>query len=71
MLYHRRTRKFSKGWQTIQIARIAPQFARIDRFLTHVKFSHAGKLFEFLSKIRKRVLNEGSGGLAPQNFENF
>ena len=68
---HRRTGKFSKGGQTIQIARIAPQTARIDQFLTHVKFLHAGKLLEFLSNIRNRVLNGGSGGLAPQNLEKF
>ena len=29
---HRRTGKFSKGGQTIQIARMAPKIARIDRF---------------------------------------
>ena len=68
---HRRTRKFSKGGQTIQIARIAPQIARIDRFLAHVNFSHACKLLESLSNIPIRVLNGGSGGLAPQNLEKF
>ena len=69
--HHRRTGKFSKGGQTIQIARIAPQNARIDRFLAHVTFTHASDLLEFLSKIPNRVMTGGSGGLAPQNLETF
>ena len=35
---HRRTGKFSKGGQTIQIARMAPQIARIDRLFGERKF---------------------------------
>ncbi len=54
------------GGQTIKIARIAPQIARIDRFLTRVNFSHAGKLLEFLSNIRNRVLNGGMWGSPPR-----
>ncbi len=58
---HRRTGKISKGGQTIPTARIAPQIARIDRFLTHVKFSHAGKLLELSSNIRNMLNGENLG----------
>ena len=52
-----------KGGHTIQIARITPQIARIDRFSARVNFSHAGNFLEILSNIRNRESNGGFWGM--------
>ena len=51
-----------RGSKSIQIVQIVHRIAWIDRFLTNIKFLHAGKLLEVLFYICNRVLNVGSGG---------